>query len=1324
MRTTLRVVTLFLFQIVFGFSTYAITINETHVNVSCYGGNNGSIDITPFGGTSPYTFVWSNATLTEDLSNISAGTYTVTVSDLLAQTAVLSIGITEPSPLSVNLTAIPVSCNGGNNGAINTSRSGGTGPYSYLWNNGAFTQNRVGLTSGNYSVTITDSKGCTVSATVYVPQPNFALAAIAIPSPLACVGGPSGSVITNTTGGTPPYTYWWGGGFIDPFRLNLFSGNYCVTATDANGCTTNACATIPAYTPLTATYTQTNNICYGDSTGSVDLTPADGSTPYSFSWNNGAATEDISNLKAGNYIVTITDNNTCTISRSINITQPSFPISINNTVADPTCYGSNNGYINLSVLNGVPPYSYDWGSGITGANRTGLISGTFPVTVTDNNGCTASTSSTVTEPSPLLVSSAATDVLCYGASTGAIAVTATGSFAPYSYDWNDGPDTQNRNSIAAGNYSVTVIDNHGCSASTSATVSQPAAPVTINTAAGNINCFGGSNGWITLSVSGGTAPYNYDWGNSIITQNRTNLPAANYSVTVMDNAGCSYQASATVTQPSLLVISSAVTNVTCNGGNNGAIDLTVSGGTFPYAYDWGGGITTADRTGLSSGSYTVTITDGNGCTNTHPDAISQTSSLTVSISSTNVSCNAGSNGAISLSVSGGVVPYIFSWNDGGNTQNRNNIPTGNYSVTVADAGNCSAVSSASITQPSPLATITTVTNPSCSGLSNGSIDLSVNGGISGYSYSWSNNASTQDLNSLTTGNYAVVITDGNNCSVTTSVTLMSPQPLTYSVLSQNISCNGATTGSIDLTVNGGTLPYAYLWSHGPVTQDVNNLTPGNYFVSITDANSCSASASASITYTPPISSSITKSDLRCNGDNSGAIDLSASGGTLPYTFAWNNSATTEDLNGIAAGIYTVVITDAGQCSATNSVTVAQPPVILISSVVSPVTCFAANTGAINISVNGGVQPLSFHWNTNATTEDISSLTSASYSVTATDGNSCSASLTNIAVTQPTQIVVTPSITPVSCLGKTNGSIQLQVSGGSSPYTYSWDNQLSSSNIQNLSSGHYTVTVTDSKGCRATASHYVEILSALNIMSSVKNTACEEVKTGVIDISVEGGTPAYHFSWSNGNIDEDARNLALGDYTVTVTDSRDCSAKQDFNISFDYALKAETISSSHITSGEFVHLAVSANTDNDNMYSWTPAEYVICTACASTEANPVATTVFFVSIIDTNGCRAEDSLAVEVKPASDFFIPNVFTPNHDGANDMLELYGDKNNLSFLSFVVFNRWGEKVFESNDHHFSWDGTYKGEEVPAGIYTYIMKAVRNNSSKDEFLGSVTLLR
>jgi hypothetical protein len=488
-----------------------ITLTTLVVDVSCYNGTNGSVDLTVNGGTAPYTFLWSTGATTEDLAGLSVGTYSVTVTDANGFTATTSAVVNQPTLLVLSSTTVDVLCANGTNGSIDLTVTGGSPAYTYLWSNGAVTQDLTGVTAGTYTVTVTDSHNCTMTASATINQP----------------------------------------------------------------------------TPLVLDAVATPVNCFGGADGDIDLTVSGGSPAYTYLWSNGTTTQDLTNVVAGTYIVTVTDTHNCTATASATITQPT-DITLGTVVTDVLCNGGNDGDIDLTVSGGSPAYTYLWSNGETTQDLTNVVAGTYTVTVTDSHNCTKSISATINQPTPLVVSTIVTDVLCFGGTDGDIDLSVSGGSPAYTYLWSNGATTQDLTDVVAGTYTVTVTDTHNCTKTISATIGQPTNLV-VSTIVTDVLCFGGTDGDIDLTVSGGSPAYTYLWSNGAITQDLTNVVAGTYTVTVTDTHNCTKSISATISQPTDLMLSTTVTNVACNGAATGAVDLTVSGGSPAYTYLWSNG---------------------------------------------------------------------------------------------------------------------------------------------------------------------------------------------------------------------------------------------------------------------------------------------------------------------------------------------------------------------------------------------------------------------------------------------------------------------------------------------------------------------------------------------------------------------------------------------------------------------------------------------------------------------------------------------------------------------------------------------------------------
>jgi len=379
-----------------------------------------------------------------------------------------------------------------------------------------------------------------------------------------------------------------------------------------------------------------------------------------------------------------------------------------------------------------------------------------------------------------------------------------------------------------------------CTVVTSAVV--PAAlPIVATISSTAVSCNGGMDGQLDLTASGGNSPLSFSWGSGVTTEDRTSLAAGNYTVTITDAIGCTRTVGSTVYQPEVLDVNGVITNVRCNGAATGEINVTPVGGTSPYTYAWSNSVITEDLSGRTAGTYSVTVTDTKGCTDTYSGTITQPTLLTASATPTPVPCYGESDGAVNLTALGGTIPYSYTWSNGAMTEDISALPAGTYTVTVTDANQCTATASAVVSQPSAaLSASAAATNILCNGASTGAVDLTVSGGTpgSGYTYLWSNGATTQDLSNVAAGTYRVTVTDANGCTVIVSEEVTQPQPLALTASVTHCGCAAGTDGSIDLSVSGGTSPYTYSWSNAATTQDLTGLPTGTYTVTVTDANGC------------------------------------------------------------------------------------------------------------------------------------------------------------------------------------------------------------------------------------------------------------------------------------------------------------------------------------------------------------------------------------------------------------------------------------------------------------------------------------------------------
>ncbi len=521
-----------------------------------------------------------------------------------------------------------------------------------------------------------------------------------------------------------------------------------------------------------------------------------------------------------------------------------------------------------------------------------------------------------------------TDVLCNGGSDGQATVTVSGGELPFLYNWSPAATTQSISNLSAGNLSVTVTDNEGCTTTASAVIGEPN-PLTVNVVSQNVSCNGANDGQATANPTGGTSPYNYLWNSNPpqALQTALLLGAGSYAVTITDDNGCTASAPTTIGQSTTIVINTnSSNNISCFGANDGAIDVTIAGGGLPYAFNWSNSETTEDLQNLGPGTYTLTVSDIDNCFEIMSWIITEPSVLTSSIAnSVDVSCNGGTDGGIDLGVGGGTLPYSFAWTNSTTNEDILSATAGTHVVTVTDANGCTSTSSVTLSEPSALVTSITGTNPSCDGANDGSADLTVLGGTAPYTFLWSTFEMTEDVSGLGGGTYTVVVTDANNCYIVDSIVLDIPAPMSASATSTDATCYGGSDGSVDLTVAGGSAPYSFNWDSGDNTEDLTNVTTGTYNATVTDNNGCTTTAAATVGEPDEIEVQALGVDVVCIGDSNGVATVEVNGGgTGSYTYSWSTGGTANLIEQLQPGTYSVTVTDEDGCSAESSILISDP----------------------------------------------------------------------------------------------------------------------------------------------------------------------------------------------------------------------------------------------------------------------------------------------------------------------------------------------------------------------------------------------------------------
>lgn len=1207
---------------------------------SCAGATDGSIILSPAGGSAPYALLWSGpggfSSTSWQITGLAPGSYTATVTDQNGCSTSLARNIIAPQPLAISLAGGNATCNGGASGFLDLSATGGSGPYSYLWNGpNGFTSSSANindLAAGPYSLTITDANGCTATANRAITEPTPIQASAAIVT-AACQGANTGAVDLTPTGGTGSYSFLWTG--------------------------------FPAFS---------------------------------------ATTEDISALFAGSYTVTITDANGCHLTTSYNVGEPgmfNIGAELSNLAGgyNVSCAGAADGAISTTISGGTGPFSWFWNgpNGFTAItpDLTGLQAGTYQLTVHDANGCNASANYSLVAPAPIAIGLVPTaEPSCNGGLDGSIMASIMGGTAPYMPQWigPNGPlgATQNLTGAGAGNYQITVTDALGCTASNSIMLNSPAG-ISANATAvvlGNgahLSCANANDGSIHLTMAGGTLPYTVAWagpnGYQAATADISSLAAGTYTATITDAHGCSFATQVQLTAPApiaLGITTSAYSGgnaVSCAGASDGSLALAITGGSPGFLTSWSGpgGFTSTATTlnGLSPGTYSVVVTDQAGCSATAVAILSAPAPIfaTGTLSDHGgypVGCN-GHDGSIDLSASGGLAPYQYAWSgpDGfaSSLEDLEDLAAGNYTVTITDRNGCVAVQGFALGAPAALIASTAVTSNECDLSNNGTIHLSVTSGTAPFNIAWTGpggfTSTAEDLTGLASGTYTATITSAAGCTATATAEVIAAAPIIFSLYTSsvgpvNIPCHGDTTGAIVLTATGGFAPLAISWTgpNGPIpgSYNLSGLPAGAYAVTITDQHGCVRdTATTLIEPASALTAALTGTDISCTGQPSGSINATITGGDAPYTYNWRGPDSTqfssEDLTGIGAGLYQLVVTDANQCVQTAQIILGQPDSTLSATYTTALhngfntSCAGSSDGAIAMAVHGGTPGYSIAWTGpngfTAADDSISGLAGGTYQVTIIDALGCSLGQTVILVPAPPLAIDAttssfPSGTNISCHGALDGSIQALVTGGVPTYELNWTGPnglaFTGTSLNALAAGTYCLNATDANGCIAVHCSTLTAPDTLTATTNASEAPCGS-HSGTVDALMAGGSAPFQFTWSNGATTEDLIHVPAGSYALTVIDANGCSVLATALVPGTPGVMAQAATTSPLCHGS-ANGAIALSVTSGSA----PFTFLWGDGSTAEDAQDLAAGDHGVTISDMNGCTW-DSVITITAPAA-------------------------------------------------------------------------------------------
>ncbi len=1116
------------------------------------------------------------------------------------------------------------------------------------------------------------------------------------------------------------YKYKWSNGETSKIDIGLCSGTYSVIIIDTINCFSETLnfnlqqgiQIFPSINPYSCSVA-----CTGSAAVAFHSLPN-----LNYKWSNGKTTSSINALCPGDYSVTVTEVGCGSASANFSISlPPPLTILINSLVAPfaNTCTGNCNANATLVVSGGATGHSLVWSNGKTGTTSDSLCSGvTYKVTAADSL-CYTTTIDVIIPPPPkfdiFTVSTLACD--CNGSAS----VSTQFGSGSYSYLWSNGQTSKTATGLCPGNYSVTATDSK-CGPVSSIVTIQKAVPIKI-TSIQKEGPYCKCDGTATVSINYPVvSPIIYRWSNGQKTNMATKLCAdSTYYVTVTDACGNTDAKSIFIKPDSILIHMSSERS--CPNSCNGTANVySVMGGTPPYTYKWSNGQTTMNVINLCADSiYRVTVTDA--CDHMAKSSIAILPYVPpfLSVEPITYTCPGVCNGAAKIYVSGlyrHPSPYTYLWSNGGTDEIGYNLCPGvTYSISVSDfCGDFHAIS-----YPFPLASAVHVdmgSSPSCALSCNGTAYTYVVGGIPPLNYVWSTGENgTLISNVCANTNYSITVSDACNSRDSNTVLISLAPPVQNQLFHSASACPNYCDGAAYVQTSGGTPPYLYHWSNGTVNSNVNNLCPGVEQSVIVFDPGCSLDTITFIIPSKSINASILNQrnntcGVSCNG--SAAVTVSPASPSL--TYLWSNNQTTAIANQLCPGTYSVIV--AGCASDTVNFTIggdvpSTPTLNLTDTLICDYNC---NAGAF-VSVGGGGGNYFYLWSNGETNSIADSLCAGNQFVIIEEAGCPSDTFRFLISGLSNMNFSTSFLKDPVCYGDCNGAAELIVTGGIDPYTYLWKGGQTQSSATGLCSGENTVAVTDSLGC--VKIYTIQLTAPIPIINNpiITNSHCLNAD-GSITLSPSGGISPYTYAWKNGKTDQTLTGLAPGNYSVTITDDSSCFIYDVVTLKGEYP----ELKISHDTTvfiGSTVPLSVSGALN----YNWFTQEITDCNTCPEIFVSPLVTTTYCVAGEDEFGCV--DTACVIINILSDCgeaYLPTAFSPNLDGHNDQYRVLGRC--IKELYLAIYNRWGEKVFESADQKRGWDGTYKGEKAELGVYVYYLKATDLLGNRIFKKGNVTLLR
>jgi hypothetical protein len=1073
--------------------------------VSCNGDCNGSAQVVIAGGTLAYTILWDDGQSTLVASGLCPGPYVVDVTDANGCTATDNVMITEPGPFVLDTTWTNLLCfDDCDASATVTMFSGGSPLYNILWddplNQTTFTA--FNLCVGTWTATVTDQNLCDTVISFTITEPTEIIVGTNVINS-ACFGVCSGAANVTAAGGTGTLTFQWYdaatdlpiAGATNDSITSLCPGDYYCIVSDGNGCDIQSADITITELPqiVTAIVSVTDATC-GVCDGAAEVSAVGGAGGFEYTWapvpGTGQLTSSVTGLCAGVYAVSIVDDAGCTANLAIPINTITLEIMTLDSV-DASCFGVCDGQAIATYTSLDPPYTVEWFDNSTGlttgivdnpaanpSTATGLCNGTYLAVLTNVFGCVTTGTIVVNEPPQITAVLTPTNVTCNGDCDGMLDAVAAGGAGGFSYNWapmpGSGQGTPNAGGLCDGNYTVTVTDMTGCSEDFVGTIAEPVLLVINSSTSTDISCFGANDGTANVAAAGGIPPLTYEWFDcntglttGITTALASNLGPGTYQVVVTDFNGCSVTGPCLpVVEPPSLTATINTSTVNCFGNCDGLMDAVPGGGTAPYFFQWQDefgapepGQTNDTMNNVCQGIYNVEITDFEGCSITFGpiDMTAPATPWIINTASTNITCSGSCDGTATVVVLGGNnPPYTYQWDDPllQVVPGATNLCAGVVNVLISDAGICDTTVSFTITDNNPLIANVAITNVLCFGECTGSITANPFGGVGPYTMTWSDGQLGATASGLCAGPITLTITDGNGCTLDTTITITEPAELVANSVFPNNSTCGVCNASATVNIGGGVPAYTYDWVPDPPagegTNNASGLCAGVVTCNVTDQNGCL------LVITFPISDingevvAVNFTDETCFGACDGTADAVFACGDPACTQEWYDASTglttgitSTSISNLCAGDYFVEVINNSACVTVTTVTIGGPTQITDNATLTPVTCNNDSDGSIVLAPTGGSGVgYTYTWNpvppNGQGTNSALNIGPGVWDVDITDSDGCTESY-SYTVINPTPIDITPTVTNPSCFGVCNGSISVNVAGGYGGFTYQWTN---------------------------------------------------------------------------------------------------------------------------------------------------------------------------------------------------------------------------------------------------------------------------------------------